>query len=142
MAEYGLYGAMVRHSLPLPDTILKSAEVDECVAPWLLGRPFIHAFILPSFHPSFHSFILSSFLSFILSFIPSFILSFILSFIHSFILSFIHSFILPFNPSSNPCLASLIHIFIYLDSFILIQPFILSSFHPFILSSFHPFILR
>ena len=38
MAEYGLYGAMVRHSLPLPDTILKSAEVDECVAPWLLGR--------------------------------------------------------------------------------------------------------
>ena len=38
MAEYGLYGAMVRHSLPLPDTILKSAEVDECVAPWLLGN--------------------------------------------------------------------------------------------------------
>jgi len=37
MAEYGLYGAMVRHSLPLPDTIIKSAEVDECVAPWLLG---------------------------------------------------------------------------------------------------------
>ncbi|KAL3307691.1 hypothetical protein Ciccas_013790, partial [Cichlidogyrus casuarinus] len=26
MAEYGLYGAMVRHSLPLPDTILKSAS--------------------------------------------------------------------------------------------------------------------
>ncbi|ODM97205.1 Visual system homeobox 1, partial [Orchesella cincta] len=24
MAEYGLYGAMVRHSLPLPETILKS----------------------------------------------------------------------------------------------------------------------
>jgi visual system homeobox protein 2 len=38
MAEYGLYGAMVRHSLPLPETILKSAEVDECVAPWLLGK--------------------------------------------------------------------------------------------------------
>ena len=26
-----------RHSLPLPDTIIKSAETDECVAPWLLG---------------------------------------------------------------------------------------------------------
>jgi len=25
MAEYGLYGAMVRHSLPLPETILKAA---------------------------------------------------------------------------------------------------------------------
>ncbi|CAO1396351.1 unnamed protein product [Diamesa hyperborea] len=40
MAEYGLYGAMVRHSLPLPDTILKSAKESsngECVAPWLLG---------------------------------------------------------------------------------------------------------
>lgn len=37
MAEYGLYGAMVRHSLPLPDTILKSAKENECVAPWLLG---------------------------------------------------------------------------------------------------------
>ncbi|KAJ9599387.1 hypothetical protein L9F63_010149, partial [Diploptera punctata] len=38
MAEYGLYGAMVRHSLPLPETILKSAkESNECVAPWLLG---------------------------------------------------------------------------------------------------------
>lgn len=37
MAEYGLYGAMVRHSLPLPDTILKSAKDDESVAPWLLG---------------------------------------------------------------------------------------------------------
>lgn len=37
MAEYGLYGAMVRHSLPLPDTILKSAKEDESVAPWLLG---------------------------------------------------------------------------------------------------------
>ncbi|XP_052768178.1 visual system homeobox 2-like [Mya arenaria] len=39
MAEYGLYGAMVRHSLPLPDTILKSAKdgvMDSC-APWLLS---------------------------------------------------------------------------------------------------------
>ena len=27
-----------RHSLPLPDTIIKSAETDECVAPWLLGK--------------------------------------------------------------------------------------------------------
>ena len=26
MAEYGLYGAMVRHSLPLPETIVKSAK--------------------------------------------------------------------------------------------------------------------
>lgn len=38
MAEYGLYGAMVRHSLPLPDTIVKSAKENECVAPWLLGQ--------------------------------------------------------------------------------------------------------
>ena len=38
MAEYGLYGAMVRHSLPLPDTIVRQAENDECVAPWLLGN--------------------------------------------------------------------------------------------------------
>ena len=37
MAEYGLYGAMVRHSLPLPDTIIRQSETDECVAPWLLG---------------------------------------------------------------------------------------------------------
>ncbi|KAL1240967.1 Visual system homeobox [Trichinella spiralis] len=40
MAEYGLYGAMVRHSIPLPETILSSAEgeapADSC-APWLLG---------------------------------------------------------------------------------------------------------
>ena len=46
MAEYGLYGAMVRHSLPLPDTIIRQSETDECVAPWLLGEskytfPFI-----------------------------------------------------------------------------------------------------
>ena len=39
MAEYGLYGAMVRHSLPLPETIVKSAEdgIDTSYAPWLLG---------------------------------------------------------------------------------------------------------
>jgi hypothetical protein len=39
MAEYGLYGAMVRHSLPLPDTIVKSAKdgIDSSCAPWLLG---------------------------------------------------------------------------------------------------------
>ena len=50
MAEYGLYGAMVRHSLPLPDTIIKSAEVDECVAPWLLGMQSI---LINYFHTSF-----------------------------------------------------------------------------------------
>ncbi len=42
MAEYGLYGAMVRHSLPLPETIKKSAkdneDPDESCAPWLLGE--------------------------------------------------------------------------------------------------------
>ncbi|KAK6013594.1 homeobox domain protein [Ostertagia ostertagi] len=41
MAEYGLYGAMVRHSLPLPDTITKTAETSDpqhSAAPWLLGR--------------------------------------------------------------------------------------------------------
>jgi hypothetical protein len=32
------YRALVRNSLPLPEAILKSAEVDECVAPWLLGK--------------------------------------------------------------------------------------------------------
>ncbi|XP_042223210.1 homeobox protein ceh-10-like, partial [Homarus americanus] len=38
MAEYGLYGAMVRHSLPLPETIVKSVDNGEdCPAPWLLG---------------------------------------------------------------------------------------------------------
>ena len=40
MAEYGLYGAMVRHSIPLPESILKSAKdgvMDSC-APWLLGN--------------------------------------------------------------------------------------------------------
>lgn len=40
MAEYGLYGAMVRHSLPLPDCIVKSAEKGEVdsAAPWLLSK--------------------------------------------------------------------------------------------------------
>ena len=40
MAEYGLYGAMVRHSIPLPESILKSAKegVTESYAPWLLGK--------------------------------------------------------------------------------------------------------
>ncbi|EFN81210.1 Visual system homeobox 2 [Harpegnathos saltator] len=38
MAEYGLYGAMVRHSLPLPETILRSAKENESVAPWLLAQ--------------------------------------------------------------------------------------------------------
>lgn len=42
MAEYGLYGAMVRHALPLPETIVKSAadedgDVEKSHAPWLLG---------------------------------------------------------------------------------------------------------
>ena len=32
MAEYGLYGAMVRHSLPLPDSVKHNDA-----APWLLG---------------------------------------------------------------------------------------------------------
>lgn len=40
MAEYGLYGAMVRHSLPLPESILKSAKdgVEDSYAPWLLSK--------------------------------------------------------------------------------------------------------
>ncbi|CAK9290739.1 unnamed protein product [Gordionus sp. m RMFG-2023] len=41
MAEYGLYGAMVRHSIPLPESILKSCDdtedVEKSCAPWLLG---------------------------------------------------------------------------------------------------------
>lgn len=43
MAEYGLYGAMVRHSIPLPESILKSAKegVTESYAPWLLGKQLI-----------------------------------------------------------------------------------------------------
>lgn len=40
MAEYGLYGAMVRHSLPLPETITKTEGENstESAAPWLLGK--------------------------------------------------------------------------------------------------------
>ena len=50
MAEYGLYGAMVRHSIPLPESILKSAKdgIMESCAPWLLGEAdvllFLHIF--------------------------------------------------------------------------------------------------
>lgn len=44
MAEYGLYGAMVRHSIPLPESILKSAKdgIMESCAPWLLGEAFFY----------------------------------------------------------------------------------------------------
>lgn len=52
MAEYGLYGAMVRHSIPLPDSILKSAKdgiMDSC-APWLLGMRLM--FYLQQVSPS------------------------------------------------------------------------------------------
>jgi len=54
MAEYGLYGAMVRHSLPLPDSIAKLAASAQSAAaaavsvagchddvpftPWLLSK--------------------------------------------------------------------------------------------------------
>ncbi|XP_028838425.1 visual system homeobox 2 isoform X1 [Denticeps clupeoides] len=49
MAEYGLYGAMVRHSIPLPESILKSAKdgIMESCAPWLLvqdGFPITSCF--------------------------------------------------------------------------------------------------
>lgn len=40
MAEYGLYGAMVRHCIPPPDSVLSSAEgglLGSC-APLLLGE--------------------------------------------------------------------------------------------------------
>ena len=43
MAEYGLYGAMVRHSLPLPESIVASAKdagIMESSAPWLLSELF------------------------------------------------------------------------------------------------------
>jgi len=34
-----LYGAMVRHQLPLPETITKCQnDPDGSVAPWLLGK--------------------------------------------------------------------------------------------------------
>lgn len=41
MAEYGLYGAMVRHSLPLPDSIARQAEdssEEKLSAPWLISE--------------------------------------------------------------------------------------------------------
>ena len=40
MAEYGLYGAMVRHALPLPESIVNSADkgIEKSSAPWLLGK--------------------------------------------------------------------------------------------------------
>ncbi|XP_055458537.1 visual system homeobox 1 [Psammomys obesus] len=38
MAEYGLYGAMVRHCIPLPDSVLNAADsLRGSCAPWLLG---------------------------------------------------------------------------------------------------------
>lgn len=40
---------MVRHSLPLPDTITKSTETGdptESAAPWLLGKFLIHIYNL------------------------------------------------------------------------------------------------
>uniref|UniRef100_A0A672GLL9 Visual system homeobox 2 n=1 Tax=Salarias fasciatus TaxID=181472 RepID=A0A672GLL9_SALFA len=45
MAEYGLYGAMVRHSIPLPESILKSAKegITDSYAPWLLGGTEINS---------------------------------------------------------------------------------------------------
>ncbi|XP_053738081.1 visual system homeobox 2-like [Synchiropus splendidus] len=51
MAEYGLYGAMVRHSIPLPESILKSAKegVTDSYAPWLLG---MHKKSIESTHSS------------------------------------------------------------------------------------------
>nr|XP_005158862.1 visual system homeobox 2 isoform X1 [Danio rerio] len=58
MAEYGLYGAMVRHSIPLPESILKSAKdgiMDSC-APWLLvqdGFPTTSCFSKHEYPPFF-----------------------------------------------------------------------------------------
>uniref|UniRef100_A0A3Q1FEW8 Visual system homeobox 2 n=1 Tax=Acanthochromis polyacanthus TaxID=80966 RepID=A0A3Q1FEW8_9TELE len=51
MAEYGLYGAMVRHSIPLPESILKSAKdgITDSYAPWLLG---MHKKSVETTHPS------------------------------------------------------------------------------------------
>lgn len=52
MAEYGLYGAMVRHSIPLPESILKSAKegVTDSYAPWLLGKTW-QKYICEHFFP-------------------------------------------------------------------------------------------
>ncbi|KFO24246.1 Visual system homeobox 2 [Fukomys damarensis] len=56
MAEYGLYGAMVRHSIPLPESILKSAKdgiMDSC-APWLLVQDgFPRRFSKPEYQQFF-----------------------------------------------------------------------------------------
>jgi len=60
MAEYGLYGAMVRHSLPLPDIIVKSAKngIEGSCAPWLLGKLHVLSFLIfvlcESFNPLGH----------------------------------------------------------------------------------------
>jgi hypothetical protein len=44
MAEYGLYGAMVRHCIPLPDSVLNSADsLQGSCAPWLLGKLWLRA---------------------------------------------------------------------------------------------------
>ncbi|XP_030069594.1 visual system homeobox 2 [Microcaecilia unicolor] len=58
MAEYGLYGAMVRHSIPLPESILKSAKdgIMESCAPWLLvqdGFPITRRFSKPEYQQFF-----------------------------------------------------------------------------------------
>ncbi|KAM8920734.1 visual system homeobox 2 [Pelodytes ibericus] len=58
MAEYGLYGAMVRHSIPLPESILKSAKdgIMESCAPWLLvqdGLPMPRRFSKPAYQQFF-----------------------------------------------------------------------------------------
>nr|XP_033809168.1 visual system homeobox 2 [Geotrypetes seraphini] len=58
MAEYGLYGAMVRHSIPLPESILKSAKdgIMESCAPWLLvqdGFPMTRRFSKPEYQQFF-----------------------------------------------------------------------------------------
>ncbi|XP_039207689.1 visual system homeobox 2 isoform X1 [Crotalus tigris] len=58
MAEYGLYGAMVRHSIPLPESILKSAKdgIMESCAPWLLvqdGFPMPRRFSKPEYQQFF-----------------------------------------------------------------------------------------
>lgn len=57
MAEYGLYGAMVRHSLPLPESILKSGRESEgpgSCAPWLLGMYFIKFSFREDFDFKYH----------------------------------------------------------------------------------------
>ncbi|XP_072284966.1 visual system homeobox 2 isoform X1 [Pyxicephalus adspersus] len=58
MAEYGLYGAMVRHSIPLPESILKSAKdgIMESCAPWLLvqdGLSMTRRFSKPEYQQFF-----------------------------------------------------------------------------------------